>query len=69
MVNPTGQTQVGLKPQTIPRVRAEAGRVYVRLELVGLQAPSPIWDMELVLEGLYASVLASELAAAARKLD
>jgi hypothetical protein len=51
MTSHTGPQQVELKPQTIPRVRAENGCVRVRLELVALNDPSQVQDIELVLDG------------------
>ena len=39
MVNPTNAQRVELKQQAVPKVRAEAGRVPVRLELVSVAVP------------------------------
>jgi hypothetical protein len=68
MDNPKGETQVGLAPQTLPRVRAEAGHVVVRLELASLRDPLDVFDLELVLRPGIAGPLGLDLLDAAKKL-
>jgi hypothetical protein len=57
-----------LKKQTLPRVRAEAGHVVVRLEVVSMRDPLDKMDFELVLAKDYAEQLGFELLSAAQKL-
>ena len=68
MVNPTEPKQVELKPQTAPRVRAEAGRVVVRFELASIADVGYIQDIELVLTPKNAAELGVELTTAAQTL-
>jgi hypothetical protein len=65
MANPKAHSQYQLHPQTLPRVRAEAGRVVVRLELVSLSDHNDRPDVE-VLEGGTASILGQEIQRAAQ---
>jgi hypothetical protein len=57
-----------LKRQTLPRVRAEAGSVVVRLELASLRDPSDVLDIEVVLAADIAATLGFELLENAKKL-
>jgi hypothetical protein len=66
--NPKVEPLFGLQPQTVPRVRAEAGHVIVRLELVSLRDPLDVRDMEIALSDQYASKLGFELIENAKKL-
>ena len=68
MVNPTNAQRVELKQQTVPRVRAEGGRVLVRLELVSVADVGYAQDIELVLTPKNAAVLGAELAIAIQKI-
>ena len=68
MTVPAGQSQFDLKPHTTPRVRAEAGHVVVRLELVSLRDPLAVLDLEVVLAKDYAEQLGFSLFEAAKKL-
>jgi hypothetical protein len=68
MANPKVAQLVELVPQTIPRVRAEWGRVIVRLELKSLVDPLEMKDIEIALSGQYAAALAVELIASAQKV-
>jgi hypothetical protein len=66
--NPKAEPPFELRPLTLPRVRAEAGHVVVRLELRSLRDVLDVRDMELVLEGKYAAALGFELIENAKKL-
>jgi hypothetical protein len=68
MVDPTGQAPFGLKPQTTPRVRAEAGQIVVRIELVSLRDRLDVLDLEIVLSSDYGAQLGLSLLDAAKKL-
>ncbi len=57
-----------LQKQTPPRVRAEAGHVIVRLEVVSMRDPLDKMDFELALAKEYAEQLGFELLSAAQKL-
>jgi hypothetical protein len=57
-----------LKQRTVPRVRAEAGHVVVRLELVSMRDPLDKIDFELALAPGYAEALGFELLSASKKL-
>ena len=67
MVNPANAQRVELKQQTAPRVRAEAGRVLVTLELASVADVGYPQDIELVLTPKNAAVLGAELAIAIQK--
>ena len=67
MVNPANAQRVELKQQTVPRVRAEAGRVLVTLELASVADVGCPQDIELVLTPKNAAVLGAELAIAMQK--
>ena len=69
MSNPKDNLQYQIPPQTTPRVRAEAGRVIVRLELVSLVDRNERVDFELVLEANIASILGRELQRSAQKIS
>ena len=49
MANLKAESPFGLQPRTTPRVRAEAGHVIVRLELVSLSNSLDEFDIELLL--------------------
>jgi hypothetical protein len=68
MVNPTEPKQIELKPQTTPRVRAEADRIVVRFELASVANVGSIQHIELVLTPRNAAELGVELTTAAQKL-
>jgi hypothetical protein len=68
MADPTGQVPYELKPQTTPRVRAEAGHIVVRLELVSMRDPFDVLDLEIALAGEYGAQLGFSLLEAAKKL-
>jgi hypothetical protein len=55
--------------QKDPRVRAEAGHVVVRLELVALRDSSQVQDIELVLQKKCATQLATEMLDVAVKIE
>ena len=67
MVNPTNAQRVELKQQTVPKVRTEAGRVLIRLELASVADVGCPQDIELVLTPKNAAVLGAELAIAIQK--
>ena len=67
MVNPANAQRVELKQQTVPRVRTEAGRVLVTLELASVADAGYAQDIELVLTPKNAAVLGAELAIAMQK--
>jgi hypothetical protein len=50
-------------------VRAEAGHVVVRLELVAMRDPLDILDLEVILPGDFAEQLGFSLLDAVRKLE
>ena len=58
----------GLKKQTLPRVRAEAGAVVVRLELASLRDPLDVIDIEIALPPEIAEQLGWELIENTKKL-
>jgi len=58
----------GLKKQTLPRVRAEAGHVVARLELASLRDPADVLDIEVVFAADIAATLGFELIESARKV-
>jgi hypothetical protein len=68
MSDPIETAPFGLKTKTVPRVRAEAGHVIVRLEIVSLRDSADMRDFELVLVREYAAMLGFELVDAARKI-
>jgi hypothetical protein len=68
MVNRTNARQVEPKPQTVPSVRIEAGRVLVRLELASVANVGYIQDIELVLTPKNAAELGAELTIAIQRL-
>jgi hypothetical protein len=68
MPSPKVEPSFELRPLTTPRVRAEAGRVVVRLELASLRDPSDIRDIEIALSDQYAAILGHELILSAQKL-
>jgi hypothetical protein len=63
-----GEPLFQLKLEAAPRVRAEAGHVIVTLELVSVQDPSDIQELELILEGQYAATLGVKLLENVNKL-
>jgi hypothetical protein len=65
---PSEKPPYGLKPQTTPRVRAEAGHVIVRLELVSLRDRTDVLDIEVLYAPEIAATLGFELIAGAQKL-
>ena len=67
MVNPANAHRVELKQQTVPKVRTEAGRVLIRLELASVADVGYAQDIELVLTPKSAAVLGAELAIAIQK--
>ena len=67
MVNPANAQRVELKQQTVPRVRAEAGRVLVTLELASVADVGCPQDIELVLTPKNAAELGAELTIAIQK--
>jgi hypothetical protein len=68
MANPEAGSPFGLQKQTLPRVRAEAGHVIVRLELVSLRDLLEVFDFELVLPPEIAGPLGLDLLDATKKL-
>ena len=68
MTNPKDNSQYQIDPRTTPRVRAEARRVIVRLELISLVDHNDRRDVELVLEADIALTLGKELELAAKKI-
>jgi hypothetical protein len=69
MAAPAESSPYELKRNTTPRVRAEAGHVVVRLELVALRDPLDTLDLEIVLTGGYAQQLGFSLFEAAKNLE
>jgi|HubBroStandDraft_6_1064221.scaffolds.fasta_scaffold1999115_1 hypothetical protein len=69
MSNPKAGSQYQLFQRTLPRVRAEEGRVIVRLELASRTDHTDRPDIELVLEAGIASTLGAELLRAARMIE
>jgi len=57
-----------LKRRTLPRVRAEAGHVIVRLELASLRDPLDVLDIEVAFAADIAATLGFELIEHAKKL-
>jgi hypothetical protein len=68
MANPKAGSPFELVPQTTPKVRVEAGRVVVTLELMSLRDWADIHDIEVTLSGQYAAILGHELILNAQKL-
>jgi len=69
MTNPKAGSPFGLWQQTLPRVRAEAGHVIVRLELVSLRDRTDVFDIEIVLEPGVSAPLGFELIEATKKIQ
>lgn len=65
---PSAESPYELKPQTLPRMRAEAGHVVVRLELSSLRYPSEKLDIEVLLAADIAATLGFELLEKAKNL-
>ncbi len=61
MVGQKAQSRTELRLKKEPRVRAEAGHVVVRLELIAIRDSSQVQDIELVLEGKCAIQFATEM--------
>jgi hypothetical protein len=67
MDGPKDGSRYELQKQTIPRVRAEAGHVILRLELVSLRDPLDKPYIDIALPPDYAGTLAFELLEATKK--
>ena len=68
MTNPKEGPPYELRSRTFPTVRAEAGHVIVRLELVSLRDPLDVQDVQIHLTGEYAATLGFCLIENAKKL-
>jgi hypothetical protein len=65
---PSTESPFELKRRTLPRVRAEAGHVIVRLELTSLRYPSEKLDIEVLFAADIAAALGNELLDKAMRL-
>jgi hypothetical protein len=61
MVSQKAESPIELRLQKDPRVRAEAGHIILRLELIAIRDSSQVQDIELVLERKCATQLATTM--------